>query len=94
MLSPARSESPPLDLSNRDWEELAAWKLNGREIENVAKNAIMWCGARDYTITVARLKKLIPLTTPFAEKETADSEAEPESELQTRPSKRARTAIA
>lgn len=92
-----RVGKPPLDLSEKDWEQLAAWKLNGREIENIAKNAIMWCEARDYTITVARLVKLIPLTTPFAEKETFDSseaeaELETESASQSQSRKRARIA--
>jgi len=81
-----------LDLSKQDWEQLAAWKLNGREIENIAKNAIMWCGARTYIITVDRLEKLIPLTTPFAEKETCELESASDLDSQSQPRKRARTA--
>jgi hypothetical protein len=81
-----------LALSEQDWEQLAAWKLNGREIENIAKNAIMWCGARNYIITGDRLEKLIPLTTPFAEKETGDPESASELDSQSPPRKRARTA--
>ena len=92
--SPDRVKKLSLDLSKMDWQQLAAWKLNGREIENVAKNATMWCGARDYSITLGRLEKLIPLTTPFAEKETVDSLSEPELESgsQSQPRKRPRTA--
>lgn len=101
-LAPSRLVSKPsfadpvknlsLDLSEKDWEQLAAWKVNGREIENIAKNAIMWCGARNYIITVDRLEKLIPLTTPFAAMETGDLESASELDSQSRPRKRARTA--
>jgi hypothetical protein len=82
-----------LQLSDEDWEQLAAWKLNGREIENIAKNAIMWCGARNYNITLGRLEKLVPLTTPFAEKETGGDLESAAAELvsQSQPRKRART---
>jgi len=87
-----RVGNTPQDISEKDWDQLAAWKLNGREIENIAKNAIMWCGGRDYTITVDRLEKLIPLTTPFAKKETGDPELASESDSQGQPRKRARLA--
>jgi hypothetical protein len=71
-------------LSEEDWRRLAKWKVNGREIENVVKNARVWCGARAHTVTLGRLEKLIPLTAPLAEEEMEDSSSESQAQSRKR----------
>ncbi|KAK1772075.1 hypothetical protein QBC33DRAFT_555239 [Phialemonium atrogriseum] len=56
-------------LSDKDLDDLATWRLNGREIKNSVKNATKWCFIKKMDVTAHALKVGINVTAPLAESE-------------------------
>lgn len=57
-----------LELTSSEWDQLAAWGLNGREIKNAVKNVHLWCQYNAFNITLGKLESTIEVTAPFARK--------------------------
>jgi hypothetical protein len=57
-----------LEMAPPDWDKLAAWGLNGREIKNAVKNVHLWCQYNEFDITLAKIESAIEATAPFAQK--------------------------
>jgi SpoVK/Ycf46/Vps4 family AAA+-type ATPase len=64
----AKMTNPLKHLSNEDFEELARWELNGREIKNAIKTVKTWCDCKDYDMSLLRLESGIKVTAPQAKK--------------------------
>jgi SpoVK/Ycf46/Vps4 family AAA+-type ATPase len=79
----ARTEKDPLvsgpkcplvNVSEEDLEELAAWSLNGRGIQNAVKMVRSCCDYKGYDLTLERLENGIKVTSPHASKYHVDSD--------------------
>ena len=73
---PSSSDISPVtvNLSADGLDLLAAWKLNGREIKNVVKNAHLWCCHSNTELTIASIEATIGATAPFAEKSVTEGD--------------------
>ena len=63
--------------SSNDLDELAAWKLNGREIKSSVKNAAKWCFIKRTEISLRALCTGISVTAPLAERDDGIDSLEP-----------------
>lgn len=59
-------KSVRVQMTPRDWDKLATWQLNGREIKNSARNAQLWCKYEGFDITLDKIENAIEATAPFA----------------------------
>ncbi|KAL1853102.1 hypothetical protein Daus18300_011930 [Diaporthe australafricana] len=64
-------------VSGDDLDELAAWKLNGREIKSSFKNAAKWCFIKRTDISMRALRTGIDVTAPLAERDDSEGRSEP-----------------
>ena len=74
---PSKSETGPVtvDLSADGLNSLAAWNLNGREINNIIKTAHLWCYYNNTKLTLTRIEAAISVTVPFADKPVMEGES-------------------
>lgn len=63
-----------VSMSTEDWDRLVTWKLNGREIHNVVKNAILWSLCSSIEINLATLEEFITFTVPDVKKDPGTSD--------------------
>jgi hypothetical protein len=57
-----------LDISEEDLKELAAWELNGRQIQNALKTTSTWCRCEGLRMTLKKLEVGIRVAAPEAKK--------------------------
>lgn len=62
------SKTLTYNIQPSDFEVLAQWELNGREIKNVVRTVYLWCRYNALEFSLARLKDGIELTAPFCVK--------------------------
>jgi AAA+ superfamily predicted ATPase len=55
-------------LGEGEIEELAKWKLNGREIKNAIKTVRTWCACKGFEMSLTRLEAGIKVTAPSSKK--------------------------
>lgn len=67
---------PRVIASGNDLDELAAWKLNGREIKSAFKNAAKWCFIKRKDISISELRTGINVTIPLAERDNSGGSSE------------------
>jgi hypothetical protein len=56
------------DISGEDLKELAAWELNGRQIQNALKTTSTWCRCEGLRMTLKKLEVGIRVAAPEAKK--------------------------
>jgi SpoVK/Ycf46/Vps4 family AAA+-type ATPase len=64
-----------VSVSASEFEELASWELNGRQIKNIIKNSVRWCFLKKETISFDRLATAMKVTVPSAQREGAQTSA-------------------
>ena len=57
-------------LKSEDLDSLARWKLNGREIKNIAKTVKAWCSSQGHAIDMEHVNTAIETTSPFAQRDS------------------------
>jgi AAA+ superfamily predicted ATPase len=68
-LPPSTKMADPLThLLDSDFDELARWELNGREIKNAIKTVRTWCDCKGFEMSLLRLESGIKVTAPQAKK--------------------------
>ena len=91
-LSSTTDDKLNIDLSKNDLLAIAAWELNGREIQNVVRTTRLWCSYRKgRNFDLENVEAAIMVTAPFVEKEpTDDMELEEKDQGSTQARKRPR----
>ncbi|KAI9661466.1 MAG: hypothetical protein M1831_002988 [Alyxoria varia] len=56
-------------LDSKDLDALALWRLNGREIKNIAKNVRAWCSSQGRAIDMTHVSAAIETTSPFTKRD-------------------------
>lgn len=64
-----------MNLTQDDLCKVAAWELNGREIQNAVRTTRLWCSYHEgRTFDLKSIEAAIQVTAPFAAKEAAEDE--------------------
>ena len=62
-------------LESKDLDALAMWRLNGREIKNIAKNVQAWCSSQGRAIDMTHVSAAIETTSPFTKRDEMETSA-------------------